>query len=116
MPAYARTGEVDNLDGFLIGLTPWAIQNLRFDESLGKSHGYDADLCLQAREAGRKVVTADLKVVHHHSLELIGDPERLDRGPHQGGREVGRPDADGPAEGSADPRAAGAPGRGARPG
>ena len=73
-PAYARTGEVDNIDGFLIGLTPWAIQNLRFDESLGKSHGYDADLCLQAREAGRKVVTADLKVVHHHSLELIGDP------------------------------------------
>ena len=74
-PAYARTGEVDNIDGFLIGLTPWAIQNLRFDESLGKSHGYDADLCLQAREAGRKVVTADIKVVHHHSLELIGDPE-----------------------------------------
>jgi GT2 family glycosyltransferase len=74
-PAYARTGEVDNIDGFLIGLTPWAIQNLRFDESLGKSHGYDADLCLQAREAGRKVITADIKVVHHHSLELIGDSE-----------------------------------------
>jgi hypothetical protein len=74
-PVYARTGEVDNIDGFLIGLTPWAIENLRFDESLGKSHGYDADLCLQAREAGRKVVTADFKVVHHHSLELIGDPD-----------------------------------------
>ena len=75
MPAWAQTGNVDNLDGFLLGLTPWAIQNLRFDESLGKNHGYDADLCLQAREAGRKVVTADIKVVHHHSLELIGDPD-----------------------------------------
>ena len=74
-PAYARTGEVENIDGFLIGLSPWAIQNLRFDESLGKSHGYDADLCLQAREAGRKVVTADIKVVHHHSLTLIEDSE-----------------------------------------
>jgi hypothetical protein len=74
-PAYARTGEVENIDGFLIGLSPWAIQNLRFDESLGKSHGYDADLCLQAREAGRKVVTADIQVVHHHSLTLIEDSE-----------------------------------------
>ena len=27
------------------------------------------------RAAGRKVVTADFKVIHHHSLELIGDPE-----------------------------------------
>jgi hypothetical protein len=73
-PAYAQTGEVDNVDGFVLVLTPWAIDNLRFDESLGTSHGYDADLCLQAREAGRKVVTADFQVVHHHSLELIGDP------------------------------------------
>jgi GT2 family glycosyltransferase len=73
-PAYAQTGEVDNVDGFVLALTPWAIENLRFDESLGTSHGYDADLCLQAREAGRKVVTADFQVVHHHSLELIGDP------------------------------------------
>jgi hypothetical protein len=75
MPPYTQTGEVDNIDGFLIGLTPWAIENLHFDESLGKMHGYDADLCLQAREAGRKIVTADLKVVHHHSLNLIGDPD-----------------------------------------
>jgi hypothetical protein len=72
-PVYAQTGEVDNIDGFLLVLTPWAIENLRFDESLGKSHGYDADLCLQAREAGHKIVTADFKVIHHHSLELIPD-------------------------------------------
>jgi hypothetical protein len=74
-PAFAETGEVDNVDGFVLALTPWTIKNLRFDESLGKIHGYDADICLQAREAGKKIVTADLKVVHHHSLELIGDPE-----------------------------------------
>jgi hypothetical protein len=74
-PAFARTGEVDNVDGFVLALTPWAIKNLRFDESLGKIHGYDADICLQAREAGKKVATADLRVVHHHSLELIGDPD-----------------------------------------
>jgi hypothetical protein len=38
-------------------------------------HGYDLDFCLQVREAGRKVVTADFNVVHHHSLELVSNPE-----------------------------------------
>ena len=75
LPAYARTGEVDTIDGFVMGLSPWAVRELRFDESLGKIHGYDFDFCLQARAAGRQVHTADLHVVHHHSLELIGDAE-----------------------------------------
>ena len=74
-PAYARTGEVDTVDGFVLALSPWAIQNVRFDESLGVLHGYDFDLGLQVRAAGRKVVTADLQVVHHHSLRLIADEE-----------------------------------------
>jgi hypothetical protein len=38
-------------------------------------HGYDFDICMQARAAGKKVVTADLQVVHHHSLRLLEDPE-----------------------------------------
>jgi hypothetical protein len=74
-PAYAKTGEVDALDGFLLALSPWAIANLEFDESLGKVHGYDFDACLQARAAGKKLRTADLRLVHHHSLELIADRE-----------------------------------------
>ena len=72
-PGYARTGEVDTLDGFILVMSPWAIQNMRFDESLGQLHGYDYDFCLQVREAGRKVVTADFKAVHHHSLDLVTD-------------------------------------------
>lgn len=73
-PTYAQTGEVETVDGFVLGLTPWALEELRFDESLGQAiHGYDFDLCLQAREKGKKVVTADLKVVHHHDLKLIRD-------------------------------------------
>jgi Glycosyltransferase like family len=75
MPAYARTGEVDTVDGFVMGLSPWTVRNMRFDESLGPLHGYDFDFCLQVRDAGHKVVTADFKVIHHHSLELIGNPE-----------------------------------------
>jgi hypothetical protein len=75
MPAYARTGEVDTVDGFVLVLSPWVVRNVRFDESLGQLHGYDFDFCLQVREAGRKVVTADFKVIHHHSLDLIGNPD-----------------------------------------
>jgi len=73
-PTYAHTGEVETIDGFVIAMSPWAVKNLRFDESLGSNlHGYDLDLCLQARAAGKKVMTADFRVVHHHSLDLIGD-------------------------------------------
>jgi hypothetical protein len=75
VPAYARTGEVDTVDGFVLGLSPWVVRNVRFDESLGQLHGYDFDFCLQVRAAGRKVVTEDFKVIHHHSLDLVSDPE-----------------------------------------
>jgi Glycosyltransferase like family len=74
-PPYARTGEVDTVDGFVLAFSPWVVRNIRFDESLGALHGYDFDFCLQVREAGKKVVTADFKAVHHHSLDLINDPE-----------------------------------------
>jgi hypothetical protein len=75
VPAYARTGEVDTVDGFVLGLSPWVVRNIRFDESLGLLHGYDFDFCLQVRAAGRKVVTEDFKVIHHHSLDLVSEPE-----------------------------------------
>ncbi len=75
IPSYARTGEVDSIDGFVMVLSPWAVRELRFDESLGQLHGYDFDICMQARAAGKKVVTADFRAIHHHSLKLIKDPE-----------------------------------------
>jgi len=74
-PPHARTGEVDTLDGFIMVLAPWSVRNLHFDESIGRFHGYDFDFCQQVREAGKKVITADLKVIHHHSLDLLGDAE-----------------------------------------
>ena len=75
LPPYAQTGEVETVDGFVLGLSPWTVRNVRFDESLGQLHGYDFDFCLQVRAAGRKVVTEDFQVVHHHSLDLVSDPE-----------------------------------------
>jgi hypothetical protein len=73
-PAYARIGEVETLDGFVLVLSPWVVRNIRFDESLGKFHGYDLDLCLQVRDAGRKVVTADFRAIHHRPLDMVPDP------------------------------------------
>jgi hypothetical protein len=73
IPIHGNAGEVDTIDGLVIVMSPWAVHELRFDESLGQFHGYDLDICLQARAAGKKVITHDFKVIHHHSLDLIGD-------------------------------------------
>jgi hypothetical protein len=74
-PPVAPLGEVDALSGFLLVLSPWAVRTLRFDESLSTGHGHDVDVCLQARAAGRKVVTTGLRTVHHRQLEMIADIE-----------------------------------------
>ena len=75
LPPTARTGEVETVDGFVMALSPWTVRNLRFDESLGRLHGYDFDFCLQVRAAGHKVVTADLRTIHNHSLDLVSEPD-----------------------------------------
>lgn len=75
-PAYARIGQVETLDGFVLVLSPWAVREVRFDESLGEFHGYDLDFCLQVRAGGRKVRTADFRAIHHRPLEMVPDPEQ----------------------------------------
>ncbi len=81
VPAYAwaaprpAPAEVDAVDGSLLVLSPWAVQELRFDETLHPTRGYDVEYCLRARDAGRKVVVADVGVVLHRTLQFAGDPE-----------------------------------------
>ncbi len=74
-PGDAVRQDVDTLYGVVLVLSPWAVRTLRFDEGLDPRLGLDADLCRQVRAAGRRVVAADLRLVHHHALELIGAPE-----------------------------------------
>ena len=74
IPPNVSPGEVDSIDGFVMALSPWAINELEFDETMGDLHGYDFDLCCQVRTAGKKVMTADFRAIHHHSLEVISDP------------------------------------------
>jgi hypothetical protein len=72
-PQRRPPAEVEAVDGQLLVLSPWAVRNLRFDESLMLNYGFDLDLCLQARAAGRRIVVADLQAVYHRSIELVGD-------------------------------------------
>jgi Glycosyltransferase like family len=65
--------EVEALDGQVLVLSPWVVRNLRFDESRLLGHGFDLDFSLQVRATGRKLMVADLRVVHHRSLELVSD-------------------------------------------
>ncbi|WP_167042529.1 glycosyltransferase [Salinibacterium sp. ZJ454] len=58
--------DVDLVDGLLLALSPWAIHNLRFDEARFRGfHAYDADICMQARQEGKRVRTTDLNLLHH---------------------------------------------------
>ena len=73
--AAASPGDVDTVYGVVMAFSPWVVRNIRFEESVGLLHGYDFDICRKARRAGKKVVSAELAVVHHHSLDLIEDIE-----------------------------------------
>ena len=72
--AYGPAGSVD---GAIVVLSPWAVHNLRFDESLGPSvHGYDADIAFEARRRGKRVRVEYLPACHHNNdnwKQLSGD-------------------------------------------
>jgi hypothetical protein len=65
--------EVEVIEGQLLVLSPWVVANVRFDETLLLSHGFDLDFSLRVRETGRKLMVADLELTHHRSLELVSD-------------------------------------------
>ena len=91
LPAYARLGEVDTIDGFIMVLSPWAVRNLRFDETLGRFHGYDFDLCMQARAAGLQGRDRRPEGLASPFARAHARPGDLDRGQHPPDREVGEP-------------------------
>ena len=60
--------EVDTVDGLFMALSPWAVRTLRFDEaSYVGFDAYDADICAQARAAGKRVLAQELPIVHRHT-------------------------------------------------
>jgi hypothetical protein len=75
--AWGRVGrppaEVETVGGLLLVLSPWAARSLRFDESLHLGVGFELDFALRLRQAGRKVVAADVRVVYHRPLQFVED-------------------------------------------
>ncbi len=67
--------DVEMLDGCILVLSAWAVANLSFDEERYVGfHGYDADICFEARSQAKRVVVTQMDVVHHNRPGL-GDRE-----------------------------------------
>lgn len=59
-----REGDVEVLEGSLLVLSPWSLEDLRFDTRYGGFHGYD-DIGYEAVARGKRVVVADIDTHHH---------------------------------------------------
>jgi hypothetical protein len=60
---FDEPGPVDTVDGLLLAFAPG--HGLRFDEDYPGFHGYDADICAQARSRGLTVEVASIPLYHH---------------------------------------------------
>ena len=74
---YEPHGPADTVDGLILCLSPEAT-GLRFDTGYDGFHGYDADLCFQARTAGLTVGTAPIPHTHQ-TRGGYGDRSAWDR-------------------------------------
>jgi Glycosyltransferase like family len=70
-----RQGDVHMIEGSFMAFSPWAIQELRFDERY-EFLGYD-DVCLHAKAAGKRVIVADIDTHHHSTLGYKSESVRL---------------------------------------
>lgn len=60
-----RTGDAAIVEGSIMVFSPWAIENLRFDERYTDFRsGYD-DICLAALDMGKRNVVANVDTLHH---------------------------------------------------
>lgn len=59
-----RTGDVAVLEGSLLVFSPWAVRHLRYDLEYPGFHSADT-VCLPARQAGMRLVVADIDTFHH---------------------------------------------------
>lgn len=73
----ARSGDVEMLEGSLLAFSPWAIRNLRFDQTCPAAfHGYD-EVCLQAGASGKRCVVVDVET-HHYTNGAYKGQQSID--------------------------------------
>jgi SAM-dependent methyltransferase len=71
--------DLDVIDGLLMVISPIAFASITFDEvACPHFHGYDVDYCLQARQAGLRVVVRPIEVVHRTVVDVY-DRTEFDR-------------------------------------
>lgn len=66
-----RQGFCRMIEGSFMAFSPWAIQELRFDERY-EFLGYD-DVCMSAYAAGKNIYVADIDTHHHSTLGYKSD-------------------------------------------
>lgn len=72
-----REGDALFIEGSIMVFSPWAIENIRFDERYPRFLGYD-DICMTVREKGKRTVIADVDTHHHSTLGFKSDAIRRD--------------------------------------
>ena len=68
-----REGDVRYLEGSVMVLSPWVIDNLSFDENFEHWHGYE-EIATRVVEAGRRAYVADVSTHHHTYLGRFRTP------------------------------------------
>ncbi len=62
----AETVDVDCVDGFLMVLSPWVVEHVRFDDrTFSGFDGYGVDFGFSVRRSGKRVVVSDFPLHHH---------------------------------------------------
>lgn len=77
----AREGDALFIEGSFMCFSPWAVENLRFDERY-RFLGYD-DICMSAHMAGKRVVVRDIATHHHSTLGFKSDEIALSWAEHE---------------------------------
>jgi hypothetical protein len=71
--------EVEMVDGSFLCLSPWVVQNFRFDEERYEGfHGYDGEICATVRANGGSVIWARFDLFHA-TKGGYGDPSSFAR-------------------------------------
>lgn len=68
-----REGEADSVEGSFLAFSPWAVDNLRYDERMTGFHCCD-EIVIGARRAGKRVVVRDIATHHHTQVGLFKSP------------------------------------------
>lgn len=69
-----RHGEVDSLEGSFLALSPWAIDNLSYDERMTGFHCCD-EIVIGARRLGKRALVTDIDTHHHTAVGVFKSPE-----------------------------------------